>query len=287
MKVMVTGAGGMTGGELARQARALGWECAAFTHTELDISNVAAVAAAAARVRPDVILNAAAYTFVDAAESNRETAMRVNSDGARNVARAAASIGASVVHISTDYVFDGTSTRPYVPTDPVKPLGAYGESKEAGERAVREECGAHLIVRTSWVYSNEGRNFVRTMLRAAAEGKGSLRIVSDQHGCPTSAADLAAALLRASEHVRCGGSLPGTYHFSNSGPTTWYDFATAVFDLCGGPAPQLIPVPASEYPAAAPRPAYSVLDTTSFQSAFGVTPRPWRDALRDTLQGAK
>lgn len=286
MKVMVTGAGGMTGGELARRARALGWDCAPFTHAELDISDAPAVAAAVESERPDVILNAAAYTSVDAAESNRETAMRVNSDGARNVARAAASIGASVVHVSTDYVFDGTSARPYLPTDPVKPLGAYGESKEAGERAVREECGAHLIVRTSWVYSNEGRNFVRTMLRAAAEGKESLKIVSDQHGCPTSAADLAAALLRAGERVHGEGSLSGTYHFSNSGPTTWYDFATAVFELRGGPAPRLIPVSTSEHAAAARRPAYSVLDTTSFQRAFGVTPRPWRDALRNTLEKA-
>lgn len=284
MKVMVTGASGMTGGELARQARALGWKCAAFTRAELDISDAAAVAAAAGSERPTVILNAAAYTAVDASESNRETAMRVNRDGARNVARAAASVGASVVHISTDYVFDGTSTRPYLPTDPVNPLGAYGESKEAGERAVREECAAHLIVRTSWVYSHEGRNFVRTMLRAAAEGQESLRIVSEQHGSPTSSADLAAALLSAAERFRGEGSLAGTYHFSNSGITTWYDFASAVFELRGGPAPRLIPVSTSEYPAVACRPAYSVLDTTSFQNAFGVTPRAWREALRDTLQ---
>jgi len=282
MKVMITGAGGMTGSELGRQAAALGWTATLLSRSDLDIGDATAVDAAVESVRPDAIVNAAGYTAVDRAESEPAQAIRSNARGPRNLARAAAAWAAGLVHISTDYVFDGTATRPYQPTDPVNPLGVYGRSKLAGEIAVREECLRYAIVRTSWVYSHEGHNFVRTMLHAAADGR-ELKVVDDQHGCPTAAADLAMTLLRISDDISASSSHSGTYHFSNSGITTWYEFAKAIFEIRGGPPPRLVPVPAREYPTAAPRPSYSALDTSTLESAFGITPRPWREALRDTM----
>lgn len=282
MKVAVTGASGMTGSELARQARARGWECAALTRAELDITDAGEVERLVTRERPDVIVNAAAFTAVDAAESAPEEAMAVNCTGAGNVARAAELNGAALVHISTDYVFDGTSSTPYRPDDGVSPLGVYGESKLAGEIAVREECERHAIVRTSWVYSHEGKNFVRTMLKAAGEGR-ELRVVNDQHGSPTSATDLGRALICVAQRIEQAPRLFGTYHFCNEGSTTWYEFAKAIFEIVDGDGPTILPVTTEAFPTAARRPRWSVLDTGSFVATFGMTPRPWRDALADTL----
>jgi dTDP-4-dehydrorhamnose reductase len=271
----------MTGTELVRLAPAQGWTCTGFTREELDITDASAVERFVAREHPDVVINAAAYTAVDAAESERELAMAVNGAGAGNVARAAEAVGAAILHISTDYVFSGESREPYKPDDPVAPLSAYGESKLAGEIAVREACAHHAVVRTSWVYSHTGRNFVRTMLRKAAEN-GALKVVNDQHGSPTSASDLAAALLGVAWQMKQSGVLSGTYHFSNSGTTTWFDFARAIFQDAGVAA-NVAPVSTAEFVTAACRPKWSVLDTTKFTATFGITPRPWRDALRDTL----
>jgi len=167
---MITGAAGMTGAEVVRQSEASGIECAAFTRGDLDISDADAVFAAVRKSAPDIVVNAAAYTAVDQAECDEEQATLVNGYGAGNVARAAAMAGAGIIHISTDYVFDGVSKQPYLPSDRTNPLGAYGRSKLAGEVAVRSAGGRHMIVRTSWVYSHEGRNFVRTMLRLASSG---------------------------------------------------------------------------------------------------------------------
>ncbi len=283
MRAMITGAGGMTGAELVRQGRKRGWKCEGYTRPELDLTDPFAVQAAIENGQPDVVFNAAGFTKVDASETARDEAMAVNGDGPGNIARATKSSGASLIHISTDYVFPGTASRPYLPSDPVHPVSVYGETKLAGENAVRQECEKHLIVRTSWVYSHEGRNFVRTMLRAADDGR-ELRIVNDQHGSPTSAADLAGALIDAAEVLHRSADVAGTYHFSNSGITTWYEFAKAVFEIRGVEAPRITPIPTSEYPTLARRPAWSALDTTSFEQAFGVTPRPWRDALADTMR---
>jgi len=280
---MITGAGGMTGAELVRQARRKGWKCEAYTRSDLDIADPFAVEAAIESARPEIVFNAAAFTAVDLAESEKEPAMLVNATGAGNVARAATTIGATVVHISTDYVFDGRASRPYLPTDPANPVNTYGKTKLAGEKAVQAESGNHLIVRTSWVYSHEGRNFVKAMLRAADE-KRELRIVIDQQGSPTSAPDLSAALITAAEAVRDTPSLSGTYHFSNSGITNWYEFAKAIFEIRGGEPPRMRSITTAEYPTAARRPAWSVLDTTSFERAFGITPRSWREALTDTMR---
>ena len=282
MRLMITGAGGMTGAEVVRQSETSGIECAAFTRGDLDISDAEAVFAAVRKSAPDIVVNAAAYTAVDQAESDEEQATLVNGYGAGNVARAAAMTGAGVIHISTDYVFDGMSSEPYLPSDRTNPLGAYGRSKLAGENAVRSASERHMIVRTSWVYSHEGRNFVRTMLRLASSGT-ELRVVDDQHGSPTSAADLAGALIRAAEAMCSTPSLNGTYHFTNSGMTTWYDFATAIFELRGGSVPVIRPVSTAEYPTPAKRPLWSLLDCTSFERNVGITARPWRTALRQTL----
>jgi dTDP-4-dehydrorhamnose reductase len=281
MKLVVTGASGMTGSELVRQAVAQGWECTGFSRADLDVTDSSAVERFIARERPDVVINAAAFTAVDAAEARREEAMAVNGPGAGNVARAATLNGAAVIHISTDYVFNGESSVPYKPDDPVAPIGAYGESKLAGEIAVREQAAHHAIVRTSWVYSHEGKNFVRTMLQKAAEGL-PIRVVNDQHGSPTSASDLAAALLGAAWQMKSTGALCGTYHFSNSGDTTWYGFANEIFAQASM-TPEVVPVSTDQYPTAAARPRWSVLDTTSFTQTFGLTPRSWRNALSDII----
>jgi dTDP-4-dehydrorhamnose reductase len=271
----------MTGSELASQAEALGWKVFAFDRAALDITDFKAVNDAVTRTEPDVIVNAAAYTGVDAAESDAERAMELNGTAAGNLARAADHTGAAIVHISTDYVFDGTKHAPYLPEDNVCPIGVYGESKLAGEIEVRNACARHAIVRTSWVYSHTGKNFVRTMLKAAKSGR-ELRVVDDQHGSPTSAQDLAAALLVVADALVRKQEVAGTYHFSNSGITTWFTFAKAVFELAGL-VQEVVPCTSADYPTAARRPQWSALDSTSFSSTFGVTPRPWRDALSDTI----
>jgi len=282
MKILITGAGGMTGSELVRQAHERSWDVVGLTRDDLDITDADQVEGIIGAERPDVIVNAAAYTAVDAAESDAEAAMAVNAAGTQNIARAAKTNGAQVLHISTDYVFDGEATHPYLPDDKPAPINVYGESKLAGELALKEACSEHVIVRTSWVYSHEGKNFVRTMLRAADE-KTELRIVNDQLGCPTSSQDLARALLCAA-NLMMKSYVSGTYHFCNAGETSWFDFATAIFDLRNSTQPKLIPISTTDFPTAAKRPRWSVLDTNSFQLAFGVEPRPWRDSLKETME---
>ena len=283
---MVTGAGGMTGGEVSERAPRAGWTVFPHSRAELDISDSAAVEAAVRACAPDAIINCAAYTAVDRAESEPEVAAAVNDDGARNVARAAAAAGVPIIHVSTDYVFGGDARVPYAPDAPTAPLGVYGRTKLAGESAVRELVPRHVIIRTSWVFSHRGGNFVRTILRLAAE-RDELRVVNDQTGRPTSAADLADALLVVADSIAEHAAGGGTYHFANSGETSWFEFAEAILEEMAtrgeSALPRLVAISTSDYPTAARRPAYSVLDTRSFTERFGVVPRPWRDAVRDTM----
>jgi dTDP-4-dehydrorhamnose reductase len=272
----------MTGAELARQCGERGWDCAAFTRDQLDITDFRAVEAAVGNSTPDVVVNAAAYTAVDEAEQHELEATLINALGARNVAHAAASAGALIVHISTDYVFDGASRRAYRPAELPTPVNAYGRSKYAGEVGVEGVAPRHLILRTSWVYSHEGRNFVRTMIRLGQE-RSSINVVNDQHGSPTSAHDLAQAILDAAGIMVRNPSLTGIYHFSNSGVTTWYDFANEIFQMRGASAPVINPISSAEYPTPAERPEWSVLDCTSFEKEFGIRRRPWQAALADVL----
>lgn len=281
MRLVVTGAGGMVGSEVSRQAPDRGWDCVAFTRAQLDLAQDDAVFTAIGSAKPDVIINAGAYTAVDRAEADEDKATLVNGHGAANVARAAHAAGAAMIHISTDYVFDGEANEPYRPSDRTNPINAYGRSKLAGEIKVRSACPRHLIVRTSWVYSHDGQNFVRTMLRLGAAGN-ELKVVDDQHGSPTCAADIAGALITAAEAMCKNTSVTGTYHFANSGVTTWYDFARTIFEMRGLNVP-VQPISTAEYPTTARRPLWSVLDCTSFETDFGVTPRPWQAALRETL----
>lgn len=282
-RLLVAGAGGMVGWELGQRAAGAGFECVALDRSQLDVTDSAAVADAVRRSRPDIVINATGYTAVDAAESNRDAAMLVNAHGAGNLARSAAKSGAGVVQISTDYVFDGAASAPYPVDQPPHPIGAYGESKLAGEEQVREATGRFAIVRTSWVFSHRGRNFVRTMLRLASGGQ-SVRVVNDQVGRPTGAGDLADAILIVAAAMRENPGMSGTWHFANAGGTTWYDFAREIFKLAGRDPASVSAVSTKDYSAAARRPAYSVLDTTSFEETFGAQPRPWRDALRETLE---
>jgi dTDP-4-dehydrorhamnose reductase len=283
MKLVITGAAGMTGAEAARQATARGWECACFTRADLDVADAAAVEEIIRREKPDVIVNAAAYTAVDAAETDTERAMTINGTAPGYLAASAERHGAALIHISTDYVFDGTARRAYRPDDKVGPINVYGESKLAGEIAVRASSTRHAIVRTSWVYSHEGKNFVRTMLKAGAE-RDEVRVVSDQHGRPTAASDLASALLNVARVMKADESVAGTFHFANSGETTWYEFAQQIFRIRGGRAPKVTPITAEQFPTPARRPQWSVLDTTTFEETFGMTPSPWTTALAETLK---
>jgi dTDP-4-dehydrorhamnose reductase len=245
-----------------------------------------AVRAAVASTEPDLVLNAAAYTQVDAAESEADLAARVNAEGPAWLAEACAADGVPLIQISTDYVFDGRSRRPYRPEDSTNPLSVYGRTKWEGEQAVRERLPQHLIVRTSWVYAPHGRNFFRTMTRLARE-QATLRVVADQRGCPTLAADLARALVGAAAGAMERPDRWGTYHFCNAGETTWHGFASAIVaGLASQPevvARSVLPITTSDHPRPAVRPAYSVLDTTSWTAAFGLPPRPWQEALADAL----
>jgi dTDP-4-dehydrorhamnose reductase len=239
-----------------------------------------------ARERPDIVINAAAYTAVDRAESEPEAAWATNCIGPANLSAACDNAAVPLVHISTDYVFDGSKPGAYVENDPVNPLGVYGASKEAGDRAVRNSLERHVILRTAWVYSAHGQNFVKTMLRLAGE-RPVLRVVADQTGSPTSAADIAAAIGTVVRLIAAGNTRWGTYHFAGAGRVTWHGFAEAIFALAApwrGPPPKVEAITTADYPTPARRPANSVLDCRRIGDAFGIVPRSWRDALADVIR---
>jgi len=270
MRVLVLGAGGQLGREL------VGLGATGLTRAECDIAVAGATESALREHRPDAVINCAAWTKVDAAETEREAAFRANGVGPGLLAAACRDAGVFLVHISTDYVFDGTATAPISEDAATNPIGVYGASKLAGEEAVRAACERHAIVRTSWLYGQDGPNFVLAMLRLGAE-REELRVVADQRGAPTWTGHLAPALLRLAER-----DAPGTYHLSNSGDTTWADFAAAIMDAAHLPA-RITPISTADYGAPAPRPAYSVLDNAAWR-ALGETPLPpWQEGLRSYL----
>jgi dTDP-4-dehydrorhamnose reductase len=286
MRVLVTGAGGQVGHELRRLRWPAGYEVAAYDRAGLDIAQRDAVFAAVASERPGIVVNAAAYAGVDKAESERDAAYAGNCTGPANLATACREAGIPLIHISTDYVFDGSKSGPYREDDPVSPLGAYGETKEEGDRAVREALPAHVILRTAWVYSVHGHNFVKTMLRLAAD-RPVLRVVADQIGSPTSAADIAAAIATIVQRIAAGNTRWGTYHFAGGGAVTWHGFATAIFEEAApwrGAPPRIDAISTADYPTPARRPANSVLDCTRIGEAFGIVPRPWREQLADVIR---
>lgn len=284
--VLLTGAGGQLGRELQLAAPA-GLTLVSLGRGALDISKPTEVRRVFDEVRPAWVLNAAAYTAVDRAETEEALALRINAEGAGNLAAACVTHGAGLVHVSTDFVFDGESSHPYAPDATPAPLGAYGRSKLEGERAVLAAHPEALIVRTGWVYSRFGSNFVKTMLRLMAE-RDSLSVVCDQVGTPTWARGLAQILWAAVDRPR----LQGIYHWSDAGVCSWYDFAVAIAEdaLAVGllpRTPEVRPIPASDYPTAARRPAYSVLNKQQSWRDLAVAPIHWRVQLRAMLQDLK
>jgi len=289
MKLVVFGAAGQLGAALARIGARSGVDIAGFDRAAADIADPNAVAAALAAARADVAVNAAAYTAVDKAESEPHLAFSVNRDGAENVAAAANRAGIPVIHVSTDYVFDGTKPGAYVEDDPIAPLGVYGKSKAEGEAAVRGANARAVILRTAWVYGLEGANFVKTMLRLGVD-RDALRVVDDQRGCPTFADDLAGGIVSIAGNL---GANWGTYHLTGGGETTWFGFAQSIFAEAGrrgARAPRLEPITTADYPTPAKRPANSVLACVKVKGAFGVELPPWNDGLSRMLHahlGAK
>lgn len=284
MKAVVTGAGGQLGQELLRTVPP-GVHVAALASGECDIGDEGSVAAMLAREAPDVIINAAAYTAVDKAESDAAAADRVNAQGPAHLAAHAGA--ARLLHVSTDFVFDGTQGRPWQPTDAPHPVSVYGRSKLAGEAPVLALGEQGLVLRTSWVYSRFGNNFVKTMLKLMAS-RPELRVVADQVGAPTWAHGLAQALWTAARKP----AIHGLHHWRDAGAASWYDFAVAICEegaACGllaAPIP-VAPIRTSDYPTPARRPSYSLLDCTATWQEFGSTPPHWRDNLRRMLDELK
>lgn len=284
MRVAVTGKTGQLVSALVSLGASEGVTIVTLGRPELDLADPGSVEAAIAAARPDVIINAAAYTAVDQAETEPDLAMAVNGAGAGAVAAAARKLRAPIVQISTDYVFDGEKPAPYVETDPVGPLGAYGRSKLEGERAVAAANPDHAILRTAWVYAAEGKNFLKTMLRVAA-ARPDLSVVDDQLGCPTYAPDLAAAALQVCRNLLAApaeAGLRGVFHATGAGETHWAGFAEAIFERSaarGGPAARVRRIPTSEYPTPARRPRNSRLVCDRLAHAHGVAAPDWRDAL--------
>jgi dTDP-4-dehydrorhamnose reductase len=286
MKILLTGAHGQVGWELARRAPKRGFAVEATDVDVFDITDLRAVEERVCGPGWALVVNCAAYTAVDRAESEPELALAVNRDGPAHLAAACGAARIPLVHISTDYVFDGGKDGPYRETDPVSPLGVYGRSKAESEWEVRSRLREHIILRTSWVYGVHGQNFVKTMLRLGQERR-VLRVVNDQQGCPTNAADLAEVILAIAGE--CDMNAWGIYHYAGKGATTWHGFAEAIFAEARKYISLLVervePIPSSQYPTAAKRPANSVLDCSLFTSTFGIEPRPWRESLAEVIHG--
>jgi dTDP-4-dehydrorhamnose reductase len=286
--ILLTGAGGQVAWEVERRATAARLSVQALSKLDLDITDSKAVHKLVSSIGPQVVINAAAYTAVDKAESEKERAFAVNRDGAGHLAAACAARDIPLVHISTDYVFDGEGKDAYVEENLTGPIGVYGESKLAGEAAVRAFSDRHVILRTAWVYGVHGHNFVKTMLRLGRE-RDVLRVVDDQRGSPTYAADIADALIVVARRL-IGETLPegayGTFHYTGGGAVTWHGFAEKIFEFAAhdlGRRPKVEAITTAEYPTPAKRPANSVLDCSKIGRIHGIMQRPWEDALKEML----
>ncbi len=279
-KIVVSGANGQLGMEFRELAPSFPFlEFIFLTREELPVQDEQVVRRLFQQLQPSYFINCAAYTAVDKAESEEQLAFEVNAKATGVLATAAAEFFTRFIHISTDYVFDGTAQRPYKEDDPTNPQSVYGFSKLEGERMALQANPDALIIRTAWVYSEFGKNFVKTMLRLMKE-KESINVVNDQVGSPTYAADLATAILQI---ITSGEWVPGIYHYSNSGVISWYDFAVAIRDYTGSHC-QVHPIPSSQYPTPAKRPAYSVLDTSRIRAQYGIDIPEWRTSLTFCLQ---
>ncbi|WP_084420426.1 dTDP-4-dehydrorhamnose reductase [Henriciella litoralis] len=254
----------------------------ALGRPELDLTKKASVVSAVNKVRPDIIVNAAAYTAVDKAESDEDAAYLVNQDGPAVLAELCNSLSIPLVHYSTDYVFDGTAQNAYAEDAAPQPLGVYGRSKLAGEKAVADRLENHVVFRTAWVYSPFGNNFVKTMLRLASD-RDVISVVEDQFGCPTSALDIADATLEVARQMVGGNIKPGIYHMCGQNDTNWYGFAKAIFEASeefGGPSAKVEPIPSSQFPTPAKRPKNSRLNSAKLLNEYGVQLPDWRASTR-------
>lgn len=283
--VVVVGSAGMLGGDVVESFKGAGLEIAALGRRDIDITKRESVRLALGRIdAPRLLINCAAYTAVDKAESEPEAAFAANRDGPANLADECKRLGIPLIHISTDYVFNGKSNRPYKEEAAADPINIYGMSKWQGEEVVRSRLTEHIIVRTSWLYGSRGRNFVKTILALGTQ-REELKVVADQFGCPTWSFDLAGCLVRIAERALLDTEkvLWGTYHFCGAGVATWYDFASAVLDEVAQRqttrVARVSPVPSSSYPTLAARPWYSALDCGKIEVSFGVAPPPWRKSL--------
>ena len=277
MRLLITGGLGLLGKEIAR---GFGGSAGvrATDREEWDVTDPVACRREVDGFRPDVVIHCAAWTAVDQAESEPERTRILNVEGTRNVARACRERGALMVTFGTDYIFDGASSRPYREEDPANPLSVYGKTKWAAEEALREEGGDHLLVRTQWMFGPAGKNFIRTILEKAMRGE-TLRVASDQVGCPTFSRDLAVAVRNL-----LGARARGTVHFSSEGETSWFDLARYVLERRGLPAALLSPARTRELPYPAPRPAYGVLSKEKYRAITGASPRPWEEAVGEYLE---
>jgi dTDP-4-dehydrorhamnose reductase len=284
MRVLVTGKNGQVGACAARWSHP-GWELVPVGREECDLASEQAVRELMRNVRPDVVVNAAAYTAVDQAEKERDRCFAINAAAPRILAEEAKTLGALLIHYSTDYVFNGEKNGPYSENDEIDPLNVYGASKAAGEKGVSEAGGRYLILRTTWVYASQGRNFLRTMLRLAAE-RPELRVVDDQIGAPTSAAAIAAATRRliqqAVDHPSAFSS--GLYHMTAGESTSWCGFARAIVEGSGlAVKPQVVAIATSDFPTPARRPQNSILSNDKFENTFGFRMSSWREQLKDVF----
>jgi len=299
VKILLLGADGQLGGYLRHSLTAVGDVRASSRSTtdealRCDLFDLAAVDDLLRRERPDLVVNAAAYTAVDKAESDANAAMTINATLPGIIGASVAGWGGAVIHYSTDYVFDGTAHHPYTEDEATGPLGVYGRSKLAGEQTLAATGVDHLVLRTAWVYSLRGRNFLTTMLRLGAE-RDELNVVDDQHGTPTSAGFLAKATAQIAgkwlQDFRPGSRQRGVFHLTAAGDTTWYGFAKTIFEEAQATGrlpkgPSVLPIGSASYPTPAQRPAWSVLDTTKALASFGVVAPDWRSELRKVMSGA-
>jgi dTDP-4-dehydrorhamnose reductase len=286
VRILQFGTTGQLATELLRQAPAHDVAVTALSRDDCDLANPPAAAAGVLSAAPDLVVIAAAYTAVDKAESEPELARAVNAESPAAIAAAADAVGAAVVNVSTDYVFDGAGGAPYAEDAETHPINVYGATKLAGEAAVSDKCARSLNVRTSWVVSAHGKNFVKTMLRLASAGQ-PIKVVDDQRGRPTSAADLAGFILAQAPRLaaaQAGDPVFGTVHFANAGEVSWRGFAQAIFaEALGEAAPEVAATTTADYPTPAARPLRATMDTGRLERVFGVTPRPWREALKDIV----
>lgn len=286
-KILLIGITGQVGQELQQTLPTIG-EVVGIGRQSLDLTQPEQIQQKIAEIQPNIVVNAAAYTAVDKSESESDLAMAINANAPKAIALAAQAIDAKVLHISTDYVFNGQNHTPYLESDPTDPLGVYGKSKLLGEIAVQEHCDRHLILRTAWVYGSRGHgNFVKTMLRLGAE-RTELKVVVDQIGSPSWSYDIALAITQLISKSAVDESINGIYHYTNSGVASWYDLAVATFaeaKQLGFPLKieQVFPITSAEFPTPTQRPAYSVLSKTKITKALGTHPPYWRDSLSKML----